>query len=135
MCSSDLTAYWLTIAREQFEALPFSTTERLNGLHGVSYALSQLACVFLMCDRRDIGSAVDTGLETMQFNPTIFIYDNFPGGIGLSRPLYEISGQVLSATEEMIRSCGCDAGCPSCVGPGPGARDAALAILGLLQHA
>src|SRR5262249_52105182 len=84
------TSYWVTVDRDRFEALPFSSAERLNGLHGLSYALAQLACMFLMCDRRDVGSAVDTGLETTQFNPTIFIYDMFPGGIGLSRVLFEM---------------------------------------------
>src|SRR5262249_48093388 len=69
------TSYWLTIPRERFESLPFSPTERLNGLHGLAYALSQLSCVFLMCDRRDLGSAVDAGLENPVFHPTIFIFD------------------------------------------------------------
>src|SRR6185436_19916446 len=55
------TSYWLTILRDRFEALPYSTTERLNGLLGLAYALSHIACVFLMCDRRDVGSSVDAG--------------------------------------------------------------------------
>ena len=129
------TSYWVTIPRERFEALPYSPAERLNGLHGLAYALAQLSCVFLMCDRRDVGSAIDTGVETMQFNPTIFVYDNFPGGIGLSRPLYEIRDQVLIAAHQMISACACDGGCPSCVGPAPKAKEVALAILGALQHA
>ena len=97
------TSYWITIPRDVFESLPYSPTERLNGLHGLAYALAHLSCVFLMCDRRDVGSAVDAGVETATFHPTIFIYDNFPGGIGLSRPLYEIRDQVLAATEQLIR--------------------------------
>ena len=57
------TAYWITIPRPQFEALPFASIDRLNGLHGLAYALAQLSAVFLMCDRRDLGSAVEFGLE------------------------------------------------------------------------
>src|SRR5437879_2178177 len=79
------TSYWVTIPRDAFESLPYSPAERLNGLQGLAYALAHLACVFLMCDRRDLGSAVDAGIESATFHPTIFIYDNFPGGIGLSR--------------------------------------------------
>src|SRR5205814_3145743 len=99
------TSYWITIPRPVFEALPYSSAERLNGLYGLAYALAHLSCVFLMCDRRDIGSAVDADIDNAAFHPTIFIYDNFPGGIGLSRPLYEIRDQVLNATGQLIRSC------------------------------
>lgn len=129
------TAYWVTIPREVFESLPYSPTERLNGLYGLAYALAHLACVFLMCDRRDLGSAVDAGVEDATFQPTIFIYDNFPGGIGLSRPLYEVRGQVLGAARQLIRSCNCAGGCPSCVGPSAMCKEAALAILDCLDHA
>lgn len=129
------TSYWITIPRSVFEALPYSTTERLNGLHGFAYALAHLSCVFLMCDRRDIGSAVEAGVDDPTFNPTIFIYDNFPGGIGLSRPLYEIRYQVLDATRQLIQSCSCEDGCPSCVGPTTMAKEVALKILESLQHA
>jgi DEAD/DEAH box helicase domain-containing protein len=129
------TSYWITIPRATLESLPYSTTEKLNGLHGLAYALANLSCVYLMCDRRDVGSAVDAGLENPAFHPTIFLYDNFPGGIGLSRPLYEIRDQVLKATHELIRSCSCEDGCPSCVGPTTMAKDIALALLDRLNHA
>ena len=129
------TSYWITIPRSQFEALPFSSIDRLNGLHGLAYALAQLSAVFLMCDRRDLGSAVEFGVDSPTFHPTVYIYDNFPGGIGLSRPLYEIREQVLAAVVQLIRSCACDDGCPSCVGPTPRAKEVALAILDGLSHA
>jgi DEAD/DEAH box helicase domain-containing protein len=129
------TSYWMTIPRSVFESLPYSPTERLNGLYGLTYALAHLSCVFLMCDRRDIGSSVDAGVENDTFNPTIFIYDNFPGGIGLSRPLYEIREQVLKATSQLIQSCSCDDGCPSCVGPTLLAKEVSLAILNSLTDA
>ena len=128
------TSYWITVPRTGFEALPFPSVDRLNGLYGLAYALAQLASIFLMCDRRDLGSAVESGLEGAGFNPTIFLYDNYPGGIGLSRPLFEIREQVLNATANLIRSCGCDDGCPSCVGPVVRAKPVALAILAILMH-
>ena len=69
------------------------------------------------------------------YHPTIFIYDNFPGGIGLSRPLFEVREQLLNGTQELIRSCACEDGCPSCVGPAALAKEVALAILESLHHA
>lgn len=132
------TAYWVTIPQEQFNALPFSGIERLNGLHGLAYVMAQLSSVFLMCDRRDLGAAVDTGIENPVFDPTIYIYDNYPGGIGLSRPLYEIRDQVLAAATELVSACGCEEGCPSCVGPAAmtaSTKPATMALLEMLRHA
>ena len=140
------TAYWLEIPRSIYEPLPFSASARLDGVYGVAYALAAIASVFLMCDRRDLGSSVQTGAEEthpspetavartsqVEHQPTIFIYDNYPGGIGLSRPLYEIKERVLHETRQLIRSCACDEGCPSCVGPFPGAKEPSLAILDAL---
>ncbi len=129
------TAFWITIPHERFHALPFSSIERLNGLHGMAYVLAQLSSVFLMCDRRDLGSAVDAGVENPAFDPTVFIYDNYPGGIGLSRPLYEIRERVLAAALDLVRQCGCDEGCPSCVGPASGAKEVTGVLLETLMHA
>jgi DEAD/DEAH box helicase domain-containing protein len=129
------TSYWLTISATVFDALPYSPAERLNGLHGLAYAMANLSCVFLMCDRRDIGSALEAGLDEPTSHPTIFIFDNFPGGIGLSRSLFEIREQVLEAASGLIGSCICLDGCPSCVGPTAGAKAVALAILAKLHHA
>ena len=128
------TAYWLTVTAEQFLTLPYSNTDRLNGLYGLAYALGKLSCVFLMCDRGAIGSAVDAGIDGTMFHPTIFLYDSYPGGIGLSRPLYEIRRELLDGTRQLIHSCPCDDGCPSCVGPG-NAKEIALAIIDLLGNA
>ena len=128
------TSYWMMIERDRFEALPFSSAERLSGLYGLSHAFANLSCVFLMCDRRDVGSAVDAGVDAAPFQPTIFVYDNFPGGIGLSRPLYEIRQQVMDAVRQLIQTCPCEDGCPSCVGPSSPAKAAALAILDIVTN-
>ena len=63
-----------------------------------------------------------------------FLQLGFAGGIGLSRPLYEIREQVLNATGQLILSCSCDDGCPSCVGPMAMAKEVALSILDCLKH-
>ena len=67
--------------------------------------------------------------------PRIFLYDAYPGGIGFSAPLFAMHGELLSRTRALIEGCGCDQGCPTCVGPvgetGPLAKRVALR---LLQH-
>jgi DEAD/DEAH box helicase domain-containing protein len=66
-------------------------------------------------------------------DPSIFIYDNYPGGIGFSRPLYEMHALLLERTRDLIVGCPCESGCPSCVGPegntGPHAKAVAMRIL------
>ncbi len=52
------TAFWLTLERPLIESLPFSVRERQNGMHGLLYALASVATLLLMCDRRDLGTAV-----------------------------------------------------------------------------
>jgi DEAD/DEAH box helicase domain-containing protein len=94
--------------------------------------MKQVAQLLLMCDGHDIGISIDTEEQS----PRIFIYDNYPGGIGFSAPLYRMHDELLTATERLISECPCENGCPGCVGPvgntGPLAKAAALRILGLI---
>jgi DEAD/DEAH box helicase domain-containing protein len=71
------------------------------------------------------------------FDPTVFVFDAYPGGMGFSDLLYERHDELVAAARSLIGACPCDHGCPMCVGPalevGPSAKAAALAILGLLE--
>jgi DEAD/DEAH box helicase domain-containing protein len=70
---------------------------------------------------------------TLSGEPRIFIYDNYPGGIGFSEPLFRVHNLLLQRTRELISACPCEQGCPSCVGPAGDksehAKEVALAIL------
>jgi DEAD/DEAH box helicase domain-containing protein len=102
----------------------------------------QVAQLLLMCDRRDLGLSIGSGDEGPAGNlaaksdleePRIFLYDNYPGGIGFSRPLYEMHLPLLQRSRELIDGCPCTSGCPSCVGPegntGPHAKQVASMLL------
>src|SRR5690606_8451872 len=52
-----------------------------------------------------------------RFTPTIYLYDNYPGGVGLSSPLYERRGELLAQARAVVADCDCQGGCPACVGP------------------
>jgi DEAD/DEAH box helicase domain-containing protein len=151
------TAFWITLERPLMESLPFSLSERQSGILGLLYALESMAALLLMCDRRDLGTAVgerppSPGVETEWqdappsmaeldeerefFEPNLYLYDAYPGGIGFSEPLYRVHDLLLRRTREMIAACPCESGCPSCVGPAgeksERTKEAALAILGRL---
>jgi len=152
------TAFWLTLERSLVESLPFSVSDRQSGMFGLLHALESIATLLLMCDPRDLGTAIGERpptpgskiewedaadpkamaalAEKEFFEPNLYLYDAYPGGIGFSEPLYRVHDLLLAKTHELIAGCPCDSGCPSCVGPagerGEGAKEAALAILSRL---
>jgi DEAD/DEAH box helicase domain-containing protein len=136
------TSYWLTIPAEVMGLLPYASDDRRDGVVGLAFALKQVAQLLLMCDGHDVGISIDSGDgehgEPGAVKPqTIFVYDNYPGGIGFSRPLYQMHDELLTATRALIAECECENGCPGCVGPigysGPMAKTAALRILDLMS--
>jgi DEAD/DEAH box helicase domain-containing protein len=137
------TAYWLTIPKSVMAVLPYASDDRRDGVVGLSFAMRQVAQLLLMCDHHDIGISIDSddpidagGGGAIQAQK-IFIYDNYPGGIGFSEPLFRMHGDLLAATRRLIAECECENGCPGCVGPvgntGPLAKVAALRILDVLR--
>jgi len=172
------TAYWMTLERPLLEALPYSVSERQSGMFGLLHALASVATLLLMCDGRDLGTAIgerppapDSGVSSIEaehaaalqghsastmndfapsrlrdasatnvkefFEPNLYLYDGYPGGIGFSEPLFRAHDLLVQKTRELIAACTCDQGCPSCVGPtgdlAPRAKEAALAILDRLR--
>jgi DEAD/DEAH box helicase domain-containing protein len=138
------------------ESLPYSISERQSGMFGLLHAMESVATLLLMCDCRDLGTAIgerppapgaDTeaflpvsledamrGSSKEFFEPNLYLFDAYPGGIGFSEPLFRAHELLLAKTRDLIAACGCESGCPSCVGPAgdpaPRAKEAALAILG-----
>jgi DEAD/DEAH box helicase domain-containing protein len=149
------TSYWITLERPLLESLPFTMSERQSGMFGLLHALECVATLLLMCDRRDLGTAIgerppmpgddtetlvseraeEAGAASAKefFEPNLYLFDAYPGGIGFSEPLFRVHELLVVKTRELIIGCACEQGCPSCVGPAgdlaPRAKEAALAIL------
>jgi DEAD/DEAH box helicase domain-containing protein len=155
------TSYWITLERPLLESLPYTISERQSGMFGLLHALESVATLLLMCDARDLGTAIgerppapdsdETAVlseakdlranarnpwmsgEKEFFEPNLYLFDAYPGGIGFSEPLFRAHELLVHKTRELIRACPCEQGCPSCVGPAgdlaPRAKEAALAIL------
>src|ERR1700674_732459 len=133
------TSYWITLERPLLESLPFTISERQSGMFGLLHALASVATLLLMCDRRDLGTAIgekppypnhqETAMDAVQlrdqisqnnkefFEPNLYLFDAYPGGIGFSEPLYCAHKILMQRTRELIVACKCTEGCPSCVGP------------------
>ncbi|MGB7844923.1 MAG: DEAD/DEAH box helicase [Candidatus Acidiferrum sp.] len=149
------TSYWMTLERPLIESLPYTISERQSGMFGLLHALESVATLLLMCDGRDLGTAIGerppapgeqaeeitplrmedaVGMNAKEFfEPNLYLFDAYPGGIGFSEPLFRAHELLIQKTRELIQACPCEAGCPSCVGPAgdlaPRAKEAALEIL------
>jgi DEAD/DEAH box helicase domain-containing protein len=105
-----------------------------SGLSGCRYVLANLAPLFLMCDVRDLGSTVDPQCKFCDGQPAVIFYDQVPGGIGLSKSLFENHIQILNSARDLVNDCSCKDGCPACVGAaGSLAEGGKLETLALLD--
>jgi DEAD/DEAH box helicase domain-containing protein len=130
------TSFWLHFPGEFLNRFPdLSPTDKQNGVVGLGNVLRTVGSLLLMCDPRDLGIAIteDIGQGIQAFEPDLFVYDAYPGGIGLSAPLFKLTPKLLHGAAEVLQSCPCESGCPACVGPigevGERGKEAALRLL------
>lgn len=145
------TSFWLTVPARLLDETALGRAAAIDGLRGVGRALETVATLALMCDPRDIGQTLGDGGEDGElppsgghapvpgYDPTVFLFDNVPGGVGLAERIYEQSTELVARARALIRGCSCEAGCPLCVGATEAAlggtrRRAALALLERLMH-
>lgn len=105
---------WWTIPDEV--AARYSNDALQGALLGISNLLSIVAPLYLMCAPRDI-SVVYQVKAPITDKPTIFLYDSYPGGVGLSEKAYQMPELLLENALQIVEGCACQQGCPSCVGP------------------
>ncbi|MEC4015006.1 DEAD/DEAH box helicase [Streptomyces sp. H27-D2] len=135
-------AVWWTVTEDQLDDATIHPETLGGALHAAEHASIGMLPLFATCDRWDIGGVSvplhpDTGL------PTVFVYDGQPGGAGFAERAFHTAGAWLTATQQAIASCECDAGCPSCIqspkcgnGNEPLNKRAAIRLLGeLLKQA
>ena len=160
------SAVWWQVSPAALEAAFHARWQALDGFLGAAYALHHVAALLTLSERHDLGRAVGDGegtwfasvdqngrgnprsisgetveINERQFVPTVFLYDNYPGGIGLSAPLFDLRHEIVSRTIELVQDCGCLSGCPACVGPilgsdeskGYAPKQAALTVLNLIS--
>ena len=150
---------WLTLPPETLAAISPDRDALIDGLRGLAHLLHHLAPLFLMCDVRDLGAWLGDAappetpaeatpasprvltadgtrarlLRSDRFEPTLYLYDSQPGGVGLTERLFELLPALVDRARETLLACPCRAGCPSCVGPvnaiGRQAKPIALALL------
>ncbi|OUS75345.1 ATP-dependent helicase [Paenibacillus sp. MY03] len=124
------SSYWFSFSDEA--AATRSKNEMQFALLGIANVLVHIAPLYLMCDPFDIRVVPQVKAIHSQ-KPTIYFYDRYPGGIGLSERLYDVHDELIKRARTLITSCSCMSGCPACVGPieevGLLGKEQALALL------
>jgi DEAD/DEAH box helicase domain-containing protein len=107
-------AVWFDFPPETVAKLTESGLDFAGGLHAAEHAAISILPLFALCDRNDIGG-VSTPLHPDTGRAQVFIYDAYPGGIGIAEKGFELIAELWLATLRAIAECPCEEGCPSCV--------------------
>lgn len=105
------TSTWISLDKEA----EWSEDRLEQGLIGVSHALKNMVPMYVMCDPSDV-YVTPQMKSSHNEKPTIFLYDRYPGGVGLSEQIYEKLPNIMLEAKNMIENCPCEDGCPSCIG-------------------
>ncbi len=131
----ETVGFWVEIEPSVQKSVQASKLHFMGGIHAVEHALISVFPLFALCDRGDIGG-ISIPMHPQLQKGAVFIYDGYPGGIGLAARGFEIIEELLQKTKELIRSCGCEWGCPACIhspkcgsGNKPLDKEASLAVL------
>ncbi len=121
-----------TAAGKAFSSIDDIIKEEVIGRTGT--LIKNVAPVFLMCDRHDIGVA-ERLRDPYTDSPTLYFYDSCPGGSGLAEGFLKKLSLILKAAGDLVDSCSCERGCPSCIGPesGKGQENVKVEVSGLLR--
>lgn len=109
-------AYWLSFPEIMIEQFKSAGLDLGAGIFGLSTLLHQVIPLFVLCDPKDIRSVAMVKSPYAE-KPTIYIFDRYPGGIGISQMVYDRHGDIVRAAMQRLQECACHQGCPSCVGP------------------
>ncbi|MFV1958405.1 MAG: DEAD/DEAH box helicase [Planctomycetota bacterium] len=149
-------AAWFTVPPEVVTALGVAASDLQDACQGIAHLVHGLAALLLMCDGRDLGVVIGDRSRPWflrptrpgapapppppedRFEPTIFLYDQYSGGIGLAEALHPRLPELLRGARARLGACPCREGCPSCVGPrgqvGPRAKEVAVRLLDRLAE-
>ncbi|MBU0730719.1 MAG: DEAD/DEAH box helicase [Proteobacteria bacterium] len=131
---------WIEIPADLKDRLEKDMVHFMGGIHALEHGAIGIFPLLVLCDRNDVGGIAQP-FHPQTSGAAVFIYDGYPGGIGLSRQAFLKIEALLQSTLETIENCPCEVGCPSCVhspkcgsGNRPIDKNAALRILhGLLD--
>lgn len=122
------SATWLSLHLSE----QWSEAELTEVMIGIAYAMNAFIPLFIQCDSSDVAVVPQVKASHNKL-PTFFVYDKYPGGIGLSEKVYDLWEDLLTKTQHHVINCPCEAGCPSCIGPQDSTMNVKRKVVKLLQ--
>ncbi len=107
-------AVWFDLPPEAIDRVSREQLDLAGGLHATEHAAISMLPLFALCDRNDIGG-VSTPLHPDTGRAQIFIYDAYPGGVGIAEKGFDLITELWQTTLRAIKECPCQEGCPSCI--------------------
>ncbi|MCD6230424.1 MAG: DEAD/DEAH box helicase [Dehalococcoidia bacterium] len=107
-------ALWFDLPEDAVRLIAQEGRDFYGGIHACEHAAIGVLPLFALCDRNDIGG-VSTPLHPDTGKAQIFIYDAYPGGVGIVERGYELVAQLWQATLDVVSGCPCSDGCPRCI--------------------
>ncbi len=107
-------ALWLALSADTVRALQRDGHDLSGSLHALEHAAAAMMPLLAFCDRWDIGG-MSHPVHPDTLLPTLFLYDSYPGGVGLAESAFQRLPQLLKTALALISECPCTAGCPSCI--------------------
>jgi DEAD/DEAH box helicase domain-containing protein len=112
--SLETRALYYTVPEDLRADLRARDGEFAGAIHAAEHAMISMFPLELLCDRGDVGG-LSTPLHPHTGRSTVFVYDGYPGGVGLTRAAFEDVRALAERTLAMVGACGCESGCPACV--------------------
>lgn len=122
--------YWCSWQKSDY---PLSNQEWESTLLGLAHVLKIAASLHCMCSPTDLHSTVMMR-DVVTGQPTVYLYDSYPGGIGLAERVFREPKAVYQTALDMVKQCPCDLGCPSCIGPQTGEGRIKELVTGLIAQ-
>ena len=107
-------ALWYVLPDELAGPAALPTETLLGALHASEHSQIAVLPLLAMCDRWDIGG-LSTNVHFQTGQPTIFIYDGHPGGVGIARRGFDQFERLVGDAARLVGECPCESGCPSCI--------------------
>ncbi|MFW2367184.1 MAG: DEAD/DEAH box helicase [Desulforhopalus sp.] len=105
---------WVDIPQIIVTTLENEKYHFMGGIHAMEHGMIALFPLLVLCDRNDIGG-ISCPLHEQTEMASVFVYDGYPGGVGLAEEAYKKMDNLLIQTRDTVATCKCDTGCPSCV--------------------
>jgi len=105
---------WFDLPQKAIDKIVEARLDLRGGLHACEHAAIGILPLFALCDRNDIGG-VSPSFHPDTGKAQIFIYDAYPGGIGIAEKGFKLVEELWRATLELVEECPCRDGCPGCI--------------------